>query len=334
MKKFLKKNLPVIYLLILLLVIALIPMACTDDQTSEPVSEQRVPVNEETEATVATVYYATLDGQCLLPLNVPINATKEVAKVAMEKLLTGAPNSFAADLIPEGTKLLDLYSSGSVVYVDFTSEIKEISEEQAQQAIDAILLTVLPLNDEYTLQILVDGSICKSIGGVDISQPLVLPLVNIVDAGDEDSTPLVYYLSDAQAMYLVPQTIMVANGELSDNDNEDSGVILIKKSIEALIDGETLSDTLHSPIPSATKLLGVTLTDGVAYLNFSDDLLNYNSGSANELMLVNSIYYTVTSIELVSSVQILVEGEKIETLPGGIDISQPLKYNTPVNLVE
>ncbi len=333
MKKVYKKNLPVIYLLILLLVIALIPMACADEQNSEQVSDQRVPLTEEKEATTATVYYTTLDGKFLLPLNLPINATKEVAKVAMEKLITGSPDSFAADSIPEGTKLLDLYSSGSVVYVDLTDEITDIPADRAQLAIDSILLTVLPLTDGYTLHILVNGSICDNIGDVDISQPLGLPLVNVVTSGNqENSMPLVYYLSDSQAMYLVPQTIMVANSELTEKEN--TPVILVKKAIEALIADQSSSGILHSPLPASTKLLGVTVNDGVAILNFSDDLLNYNSGSANEVMLVNCIYYTGTSIDTVDSVQILVEGEKIETLPGGYDISQPLKINTPVNFVE
>ncbi len=200
-----------------------------------PVAEEdeRLPILEETELTDAKVYYATVDGLNLLPLNININATKEVARLAMEKLLAGPPNSFAAAVLPSDTKLIDLYSSQTTVYVDLTAEILTIEAEKAQLAVDAIAHTVLPLAEGFNLQILVEGQEIASLNGVDISEPLHLSYVNLDslsqawrEANSEQSpgAVLTYYLPDPFAMYLVPQSRLfyATMTTVSPNDEEEA----------------------------------------------------------------------------------------------------------------
>ncbi len=191
------------------------PIPPTPDLPPVAEAEERLPILEETELTDAQVYYATADGQHLLPLNININATKEVARLAMEKLLAGPPNSFAAAVLPSDTKLIDLYSSKTTVYVDLTAEILTIEAEKAQLAVDAIAHTVLPLAEGFNLQILVEGQEIASLNGVDISEPLHLSYVNLDslsrawrEANSEQApgAVLTYYLPDPFAMYLVPQS--------------------------------------------------------------------------------------------------------------------------------
>jgi len=84
------------------------------------------------------------------------------------------------------------------------------------------------------------------------------------------------------------------------------------------------TDDLSRVIPEGTVLRGITLEYGVAYADFSEELLQTDVGSEAEAVLVDSIVKTLTQLEEVGSVQILVEGEIVETIAGHITINEPL----------
>ena len=84
------------------------------------------------------------------------------------------------------------------------------------------------------------------------------------------------------------------------------------------------TDDLSRVIPEGTALRGITLEYGVAYADFSEELLQTDVGSEAEAVLVDSIVKTLTQLEEVDSVQILVEGEIVETIAGHITINEPL----------
>ena len=85
------------------------------------------------------------------------------------------------------------------------------------------------------------------------------------------------------------------------------------------------TDELSRVIPEGTVLRGVTLEYGVAYVDFSEEILQAEVGSEAEAVLVDSIVKTLTQLEEVDSVQILVEGEIVETIAGHISIDEPLR---------
>ncbi len=98
----------------------------------------------------------------------------------------------------------------------------------------------------------------------------------------------------------------------------------IRESINTLIDGPRGSLTLT--IPEGARLLGVEVKEGIAFLNFSKELSEkHPGGSYAELQTIYSIVNTVTLNFLeIKKVQLLIEGKKLKTLAGHIDISFPL----------
>ena len=78
-------------------------------------------------------------------------------------------------------------------------------------------------------------------------------------------------------------------------------------------------------IPIGTKLLKLEIKNRVAYADFSREIKdNFNGGSINEALLLNSIVHTLTQWGDVDRVQILVDGRKIDTLGGHLEISEPV----------
>ena len=67
----------------------------------------------------------------------------------------------------------------------------------------------------------------------------------------------------------------------------------------------------------------------VAKVNFSRELQkNFVGGSTGEEMLVGSVVNTLTEFPEIQKVQILVDGQEVETLSGHMDLSQPLPRMT------
>lgn len=71
------------------------------------------------------------------------------------------------------------------------------------------------------------------------------------------------------------------------------------------------------------KILSVETAENTAYVNISSE--NLSGGSLEESMILSQIVYSLTELEDVDQVQILVEGSNTETLMGHIYIEEPLK---------
>ncbi len=97
-----------------------------------------------------------------------------------------------------------------------------------------------------------------------------------------------------------------------------------RELIDALLQGPE-DDMLDRVIPEETELLEVKMENGQAYVDFSAEIAEVSYGSEVEAVLVNSLVQTLTQLEEVDTVQILVEGEIVDSLGGHISISKPLQ---------
>ncbi len=96
---------------------------------------------------------------------------------------------------------------------------------------------------------------------------------------------------------------------------------------------QVLTDLIHGPggrvgaIPEGTEIMDVKVEEGIAYVDFSKELVEgHPGGSSAEIQTVYSIVNSIVfNFPEVKKVQILIEGRRRETLAGHIDISLPLK---------
>lgn len=125
------------------------------------------------------------------------------------------------------------------------------------------------------------------------------------------------YFSDDQAMYLVPEERIIVP---SDSNKE----AFLKKVVEELIKGPT-QNSLALTIPKETKVHSVKLaSDGTATVDFSQEIKTKNfGGSTGESFAVYSLVDTLTDFPDIIRVQILIDGQKVDTLTGHLDTSQP-----------
>lgn len=95
---------------------------------------------------------------------------------------------------------------------------------------------------------------------------------------------------------------------------------------------EHLLITRDTPFPQGTRLLRVSVKDGLAEVDFSRELIdNFPGGSTTEAWIVESLCKTLAQFSDIEKVVILVEGKRIDTIGEHIDLSEPVavRQNTP-----
>ncbi|MCD5406858.1 MAG: GerMN domain-containing protein [Desulfotomaculum sp.] len=144
--------------------------------------------------------------------------------------------------------------------------------------------------------------------------PNDMSLENVVVLEDLlDKVPVVIYFSNDQD-YLVAQKREILKAE---------GVARVV--MQELVKGPDINSGLLPTLPTGTQLRDINIRNGLCTVDFSAELkTNHPGGSSWELMTVYSIVNTLTRFSAVEEVQILVEGQIVETLAGHVDLSKPL----------
>ncbi len=126
----------------------------------------------------------------------------------------------------------------------------------------------------------------------------------------------VYYFFDGYPTEPGPWMVAVLSA------GEDS----IEVALSTLLEGVEATDAekgLSSAIPEGTRLLGVTVADGVAAIDFSREFES-GGGSLSVLGRVAQVVYTATRFDGVEAVVFLIEGTPIDVLSGeGLIVEEP-----------
>lgn len=93
--------------------------------------------------------------------------------------------------------------------------------------------------------------------------------------------------------------------------------------LHELIKGPSIESQLKPVFPKDTKLLSFSIKDGIAYVNLSDDA-KYSMSKIQEEACLKSLVYTLTTLDSINKVKILIDNRNIETLGGNYNASKPL----------
>ncbi len=102
----------------------------------------------------------------------------------------------------------------------------------------------------------------------------------------------------------------------------------LRETLTALLDGQVareLSDGILTMIPAGVKLLNVTVKNDVAYIDLSDQFRFNSLGRAGLVAQIKQLVYTATEFSTVKSVQVLVEGKRLDYLSSeGPRVAEPI----------
>ena len=136
---------------------------------------------------------------------------------------------------------------------------------------------------------------------------------------NEENVPLVqnieYVSANETPIYLLNPDLYVVRTNMA-TQNTDS-LQLIKELVEGLTIGndkkEYISEHFSQIIHKNTKIIHISLENGLLKLNFSKELLNVSKDL--EEKMIEAIVYTLTEVKGVDEIMIFVEGSKLEMLP-------------------
>ncbi len=98
------------------------------------------------------------------------------------------------------------------------------------------------------------------------------------------------------------------------------GSYLYKSVLEELITGPAKNENAFMPIPQATEILSIAINqDGIAQINFSQEIKAANVGGAGEGLLIMAIVNSLTEFREIKGVQILIEN-RVDTIGGHIKL--------------
>lgn len=142
---------------------------------------------------------------------------------------------------------------------------------------------------------------------------------NISNVNSFERTALLLYFSDDTGTKLVPETREVFY------DMNTSKERLI---VDELIKGPRGSENLKATIPSETKVVSVTMNEGICYVNFDEGFLNVIPDVLDSITIY-SIVDSLSELPGVTRVQILINGKSdnnYNTISLGTSVERNLDY--------
>lgn len=298
--------------------------AGTIDGNTEQVEEETRSMSEvnasQPENSRATVLYYKDDENFLVPVMRYIpKGDLGIAKTALSALIYSpekAQDLSVAGLtptLPMGTKINGaVIKESGLAIIDFSKEFLNFSNAKAEElGIKAIVYTLTEFPNIKSVEIRVDGKAIKEMPqGTKLDSGLKRTEINmqaVENPGEKLSKVVVYYHKKGSGAYsyFVPVTKVVSGFENS-----------AEAAISALLEGPTDGSSLSSSFPEGTQLLGVQVKDGMAYVNFSEQILAKQGDKSAEHAMIKAVTLTLKEFPEISKAKIFVNGKIVENTDG------------------
>lgn len=226
----------------------------------------------------------------------------EMAKAAVEYLISGPVNETNAPVISDKAKLLSLAVNEGVATVNISSHYND------KKGVDALLLrfsfvnTLCFIDGIDGIVILVEGKpIVSETDGKELGVLTMNDIaLNTQNAQLAETTTITLYFPAGDGSYLKEEKRKV----------EIQNALSIEKTVVSELIKGPQKEGLTSSVPAGTKLLGIETKDSVCFVNFSVEFISKaSSGSLSTTLTLYSVVNSLCALDGVESVQILVNGE-------------------------
>lgn len=275
---------------------------------------------EPDEVSNITVYYINRDETKNVGVSYYLESTEtdDCVKELVECLKKQPASGDLRATIPGDLEILSMTIFEGQLTLDFSSSYRNMSFTAEVLFRAAVVRTLTQLDEIRFVQFLVEGEPLTGSTGEVVG--LMSSDLFFDNAGGEISTNehanLVIYFANSDGDRLI-----AVNRAVEYNSN----VAIEKVIAEQLISGPVGTDTFPTINPD-TKILNVSVTDGVCYVNLDSAFL-VQTYSVNSDVVVYSLVNSLTNLKHVNKVQILVNGESAVTYRETVDLSMPLARN-------
>lgn len=270
------------------------------------------------------IYYLNTDKSGIAPVSYQFKENDTTGRVeeALEKLKEKSDDIEYMNTIPSGVKVknFELNNGSLSLYLVGDYEALDIYTEILVRA--AIVKTLVQIKGVDSVSFIVNDTPLVDSSGEAVG--LMTADTFIEDFGQETdsllSTELTLYYASANGMSTVPETRQVYYSR---------NVSIEKLVIDQLLKGPD-SDELLQAIPTGTKLNSISVSEnGVCIVNFDATIESAITG-VTENVTVYSIVNSLTELDNIKQVQILVNGETPHISNVDTDLSVAISRNEEI----
>lgn len=262
-----------------------------------------------------TVLYYRDDLGYLVPVSVDIEWQEGIARAALRKLISDDRDSELAQriglysAIPTNTNILGLTIRDGLAKIDLSAEALNCgSAEQEQLMLKSLVYTLTEFNTVDRVQLMIEGDSIESLEfGSNVGGPLVRENINALGDGTGSSLTVFFYrVNEKDYSYFVPVTL-----------NTGTAGTDMDVAVKCLLEGPPEGSDLRSDIPEGVSIGGMGVKNGIVYLNFDQDIFDYQGSDRIGENIVKSVALTLKEYPSVTGVVFLTGGESA-SLPSGL----------------
>lgn len=288
----------------------------TEDEMEIISSDEGITdIVEEEDGLRKTVLYFQDDDGFLVPVMRRIPWEEGIARVTLRNMIDSPELRASLDttgllpIIPSGTQIngMTINPDTGLCKVDFSTEIQnKESLKDEENLIKGVVYTLTEFPAVKEVQILVGGkeiSVLKH--GTKIDEPLSRENINLLGKTEDGRSNIVVYYkgnSENNFDYFVPVTIPTL-----------APMANVYTALDLLFEGPPVDSQLSSDIPVDVNFQGVEIKEGTAYvdINLGTESLLTKETTLNDV--IKNIGLTLSQFEDITSVELLVDGEIINT---------------------
>ena len=290
-------------------------IAKNDDEIEIISSDDDIMNIVEEEGMRKTVLYFQNSEGFLVPVMRRIPWEEGIAKLALKNMIDTpelrevlGPTGLLP-IIPSGTEIngMSVNPDTGICKVDFNEEIlNKESLKDEENLIKGVVYTLTEFPAVKGVQIFVNGeevSVLKN--GTKLDKSLTREDINLLGSDDDGRSKIVVYFkgqSEGDFEYFITVTIPTL-----------APVANVYTALDLLFEGPPEDSGLYSDIPRSVNFKGVEIKESTAYVdvNLGDENMLTREATLNEI--VKDIGLTLSQFSEIESVELLVDGEVINT---------------------
>ena len=270
--------------------------------------------------TVMNIYYLDPEGHALVQEEYFRKAENKEAAVEEVLEILQHPEDIKdfQSSIPSTVKIKKFRLNEQILELTFNEEYMELNRSAEVLLRASVVQTLVQIPEVKYVSFYIGDEPLKSSSGNAIGMMCTEDFAQNTGSSlkSYQETDLKLYFADKEGTKL----ILEKRSQVHYNINTS----IEKLIVEQLMKGAN-SDKKSATIPSTVKLLGVSVKDGICYVNFDSAFLTDGYNQKPEVA-VYSIVNSVIANGNVTKVQILVDGSNDVKFKGTVDLSEPLEW--------
>ncbi len=280
----------------LIFIAAVLLGACNADPAEKPDTNQ------------VTVFDLSSDMSHIEGVGYHMNSSQDVStcvRELLQRIIDGPDGGRIHSAIPEEISSVTYYIGNRTVGVNFNSAYEGVPQMRRILCQAAVVRTLCQLEDVDSVSFSVDNvPVCDSKGvpiGLLTPESFVENDGSMINAYERAELHLFFASEDGKELVEKIETVTY-----------NSNISMDRLVVDNIISGPGSADVYPTVNPS-TVVNSVTTVDGICYVNLSSDFLNRTNNVSDEV-LIYSIVNSLTYLDNVNKVQILVDGSVDEQL--------------------